>query len=458
MLTRKNDATLERIIKIATVAFCTLSFLNVFLPDAFATSHEMSTLATMQEKFQAILRWLNYVCFTVLPIAVFQKNKYFEKLATAFCLPVAVINVLYFYDYLPYFTSRGGAGLRTVLILSDEFKDSLLNADFRTVFFGAICLTQLVALILLAYRNYGKPSVEKSELKNLVLIGLGITYMSLPIFTPQYLFGHVDIMVKRFSLPHIIWIVGIVAIIVVLHRIFKNKSYEVRYLLVLAMSWALLMQFSQMFSASSNLNIMKLPLQLCNLGSYFALLMLLKKSEKLYHFALIVNVVGAVIAIIMLDIGKDVSHLSRLWVVHYIVEHTKVLVVPILCLVLGIFKPLSKRSLKHFSIGFLIYYAFVLVLGTVANGLGRIYAGESFSSFYYANFLFMFDKDVAGGLTGGLTDSLFDIKIAFGTFELYPVVQLAVLAVFMLLCAGVFFLIYALTKKQRKAHLTESNS
>ena len=67
----------------------------------------------------------------------------------------------------------------------------------------------------------------------------------------------------------------------------------------------------------------------------------------------------------------------------------------------------------------------------------------------------MFDKGTAKGLLG-FTDPLFEngiIKI--GVFELYPLAQLAVYFVFMAICVGVFFLIYALTTKQRKQYLLE---
>lgn len=453
----ENGEKLDIIIKYSTIVFCILTFLNVFLPDGFTISREPDTLNNMNEEFQAILRWLNYACFTVLPIAVFQKNKYFVKLAYYLCLPVALLNVAYYNKYIEYFTSREGAGLRTVKILSENFKEFLLNETFRAIFFGAVCLAQLVSLILLAYRKFGEMRFEKKERKNFILIGLGVLYMSLPVFVPQYLLGHVDIMVKRFSLPHIIWIVGIAVIIVALYFLFRNKSYETRYLLVLSMSYALLMQFSEMFSASAELNVMKLPLQLCNLGSYLALLMLLSKNEKFYHFALIVNVVGAVIAIIILDIGQDVSHLSRLWVVHYIVEHTKVLVVPILCLVLKVFNPLTKKSLKHFSVGFTAYYVFVFVLGTISNGFYRIFADKPFQNFFYSNHMFMFDKDIARGLVG-FTDPLFEnLVIKIGAFEIYPLVQSLVYVAFMVICIGVFFLIYALTAKQRKEYIEKNN-
>ena len=77
-LSKKKSVTwLERVIKIATVSYLTLSIIDVFLPDLFMCSHELDALASMKNtSFHAILRWLNSVSFTVLPIAVFQKNKY----------------------------------------------------------------------------------------------------------------------------------------------------------------------------------------------------------------------------------------------------------------------------------------------------------------------------------------------------------------------------------------------
>lgn len=448
---RRGEHLIGKVVKISTVIFISLSMLNVFLPDLFACSLEINDLSSMTgTKFHSVIRWLNLVCFTVLPIAVFQKNKYFEKIASYFCLPVALINVCCYHQYIKYFTANSNSGLQTVSILSRSFKDFLINAGFRAAIFGITCLSQLIALALLTYQNRERLSIKKGELKNFIIILLGLIYLSLPVYVPQHLVGHVNIMMTRFSPVHIIWILGIVAIIVALYFIFRNKSSDAKYLLVLAMSWSLMIQFSYMFIASCELNIMKLPLQLCNLGSYLALLMLLKKSERIYHFTLIVNVVGAIIAICILDIREDISHLSRLWVVHYIVEHTRVLVIPILCLVLGVFKPITQKSIKDFSVGFTVYYLFVFALGTLSNGVYRLCAGKAYQNFFYANHLFMFDKSIAKELLG-FTDPLFDnCVIKIGAFEIYPLVQLSVYLVFMAICLGVYTLIYALTSKHKK--------
>lgn len=458
-LTKKSgqEIYLERIIKASAIVYIALSMLHCFLPDLFVSPIGDPALEMPLGRVGAILRWLNAICFTVLPIAVFQKNKYFEKIASFICLPVALVNVGFYSHYMYYFTKMPapGGGFNTLAFATEEFKALLLDVTFRSFEFGLTCLAQILALVLLTYKNREKLRVVKAEIGNFILILLGVTYLSVPVFVPQFFFGHLDIEMQRFTVPHLIWIAAIPVIIVALYFIFRKKSEEVRYLLVLSMSWALMYQFTYMFSGAAELNIMKLPLQLCNLGSYLALIMLAKKNEKIYHFTLIVNVVGALVAIIILDIQKKDSSLTHFFVIHYIVEHTKVLVIPILCLILKVFKPLTLKSLKHFSIGFTAYWFFILVLGTVSNGLKRMPELSKISSFFTANHLFMFQKDTARDLVG-FTDPLFENGvIKFGHFELYPLVQILIYVVFMVICIGVFFLIYALTTKQRRAYREE---
>ena len=450
---RKGWEYLTRIIKISTVVFIVLSMLNLFLPDFFARSHEPAFLEILEGyELYAILRWMNLASFIVLPMAVFQKNKYFVKIAIFFCLPITIINAAYFFKHITLFTiAAPPSGLLNSKILPTVIKDVLVNKNFRTIFFALLCVAQLLPLVLLTVENRRKLAVAKKDIVNLILIFLGTIYLALPVYVPQILFGHVDIYMKRFTLVHFGWLAIMAALAVAFYFVFRHKSHTAKYEFLLAVSWSLMMQFSQMFTATGQLGIAKLPLQLCNVASYLALLTLLKKSQKLYHFMLIVNIVGALLAIFIMDISPSSSHLTRLWVVHFIVEHTKVLLVPIWCLIFGIFKPLSlKQSIKHFSIGFTAYFVFVFILGTISNGIYRMQEGLPTQDFFYSNHLFMFDKDTARELVG-FSDPLFEIGlIRFGTFEIYPLMQVLVYIVFMTICLGMNLLLYALSYKQRK--------
>jgi hypothetical protein len=154
----KGESILEHIIRFSTVIFIALTMANLLLPDYFVCNKELPALSQMTgTKLQAMIRWLNAVCFTVLPIAVFQKNKYFEKIASLFCLPIAFINVINYDQYVEYFLFDRPSGLQTVRLFSESFKNFLVNEGFRAVFFGLLCHFQLVALILLTWKNRKKP-------------------------------------------------------------------------------------------------------------------------------------------------------------------------------------------------------------------------------------------------------------------------------------------------------------
>ena len=439
--------------------------LNLFLPDFFARSQLESILEILMSSgaaFHAVLRWLNMASFVVIPLAVFNKSKYFEKVASYFCLPVAIVNFALTYQYIIYYGIQvlpDGSGLQTLPFLSDSFKSFLISEGFRLVFTGIICLSQLIALSFLTYKNFKSLRLKKREVLNFILVLVGSVYISMPIYALQNFFGHGTLIISNFSVLHFVWMIAIAGIIVGFYFVFKNKSYDAKYHFLLALAWALMLQYSQVYTASGSLGVDSFPLQLCNLGSYLALIMLITKNEKLFHFTLIVNVVGAIIALMVLDIGS--GKIFHIWTVHYIVAHTKVMIIPILALVLKIFKPVDKKMIKNFGVGFSWYFLVVFLLGTVSGVFYRIFADPSLpigeetpmQRFFYFNDLYMFDKTVANDLVG-FTDPLFDIgKISVGALEIYPLAVIFVYAVFMSLCLGVAFFIYWLTRNQRKGSI-----
>ena len=184
---------------------------------------------------------------------------------------------------------------------------------------------------------------------------------AIPIYIPQYLFGYSDILFDKFTLPQFIWMFLIAAEIVVLYRIFKDKDAKTKKILCLVLSLMLLSQYTQMFGAVS-INARRLPFQLCNIGSFLVLAFVITKSKKIFDFAIIVNVVGVLIAVAMPDL--DGEGLFYLWNIHFVLEHTNVLVVPVLALLLGVAPPIDNATLKHFLAGYGIYFGSVWVLGT----------------------------------------------------------------------------------------------
>ena len=98
---------------------------------------------------------------------------------------------------------------------------------------------------------------------------------------------------------------------------------------------------------------------------------------------------------------------------HFILEHTNVIVVPILALLFGLFPRLDKKALKHYLIGFAIYFVSVWLLGSIFNSI----ALSTGNGFWSANYLFMFDQATAAEFLGFLGD-LFNVAWRIGNFTI----------------------------------------
>ena len=157
----------------------------------------------------------------------------------------------------------------------------------------------------------------------------------------------------------------------------------------------------------------------------------------MFHFTLVINSLGAIIAIAICDSTFNTGILYVMNI-HYMVEHVNVLLVPILCGLLKLFKPLEKKDVKHVWVGFAIYWAIVLIVGTILCS----FQGENDPTGFFdgVNYLFMFNKEASTRLVG-FVGPLFDIKLSIGNANLY-LVQPIILIVFELICTGVYFCFY----------------
>ena len=182
-----------------------------------------------------------------------------------------------------------------------------------------------------------------------------------------------------------------------------------------------------------------MPLQLCNLASYIILYSLISKNRTAFLFNLLVNVAGAILAVIILD--ADNTNLISKGNIHYIVEHNNVVVIPLLCLMLGIFEPLKKGEFKVFVKSFTIYFVIIYILGTAFNS---IYTATG-NDYFKCNYLFMFDAVKAKKLIP-FTSYLFDLDITIGSVSLYPLVQIPIYLVF----TGLGYISYLILKKTIK--------
>lgn len=452
----KFSSIVSKTLKITVVVYCVILFLSIFLPDAFALCiNEENLIFDFKNISFAIVRWFTTLSFIMLPLAVFYKNRTIRNIAIYFCSLMTLISMFYYPAYLEAFTSTAGRGLNSISVLSPAFKSFLINPIFRSFVLGLTIVLGLSIPVILAVEEKHLFNVKNvKEWLNFGLVLVFSIFGCLPIYVPQHLFGYSNIIFDAWTLPHIIWILSVIVEIVALYFIFRRKDAEVKHLVCMVMSLALLLQYNQMFSAIS-INIARLPLQLCNIGSFLVLFSLIFKNKIIFNFTVIVNVVGVLFALAMPDL--DGEGLFYLYNIHFILEHTNVIIVPILALLFGLFPRLDKKAFKHYLIGFIIYFASVWLLGTIFNSV----ALSTGNDFWNANYLFMFDQEVAAGFIGFL-GALFNPVWRIGNFAIYPLMQLVVFVIFNVICLIVFFtiqLIYLVKDKiyKKKATLTVSD-
>lgn len=440
----KFKKIIDKILKVSVVVYACLMLASVLLPDAFALCYSAEELSTMPARYgYAIVRWFSMVSFVCLPIAVFYKNRTIRNIAIYFGLAVSIAQICFYPQYLADFTSTAGRGLNSIPVISEGFKQFLINPTFRSLWFGLILCLQIVVPVVLAIQEKHVFNFKDKKEYLYFLICLPLVILSAtPIYVMQHLFGYSNIIFTAYSLIHICWFLFLIVEIVALYFIFRKQSTETKMVLLFVLSLSLIMQYLQMFSAIS-INIERLPFQLCNLGSFFILFSLITKNKKLFNFTVIINVIGVLFALVSPDLdGKGLFYLYNM---HFILEHSNVLVVPMLALLLNVFPRLDKKALCDCLLGFTIYFICAWAVGTMFNAI----ALKTGNDFYAANYLFMFDSAKASKLLGdGITKLFTSFKIGYARF--YPIIQLLIYIIFMSICVLLWLAIQLIYKIKDK--------
>ena len=433
----------EKILKTLVVVFMTLTFINVLLPDEFVIG--ILKLPYRANVFEMLIRWFNFVAFITLPIAVFFKRDTFKKISVYFCLPIVLMFTILFPSIIKGYISELGTGIVDMRILPEFVASIMRNGIFRSIIFFGMVLSEIACIILMIIDDREFLKFNKNNVKSFLTLLPILILVIIPIYAPETLFNtHTDLIFLGFSWMHILWIIGLVLEAVILCLIFRKRSEEDRYILVLILSLCLFIQYNQLFSSLDELTIERLPLMLCNVAAIVTVISIAFKNKGIYLFNLLINVVGAIIALIVLDVETPNGIMGILSKdnMHYIFEHHNIILIPILCLVLRIFPPLEKKDYKTFVLYFTIYFTVAFVMGTIFTSLGKMYNEQEY---YYCNYMYLFDKETAAALIP-FTAGLFDIKFSIGYATFYPIVQPAIYLLFIGLGTGMFFLIKKIVK------------
>ena len=431
LLTKSGSAARTNTLKIMSLAFCAIGFVRQWLADSIYlvinnSSYE-GVVYDAQDPLQMILRWGYFAAYTVIPLAIFTKSRTIRNIAGYVVLPFAILSAVFFDDFMVYFTDPRANGI-------------MMPEGPRAAYFALelVLAISLPILIHISERHVLRVK-SRTEWLNLLFGTVGVAIAVVPSYLPQSFISYILQIPPMFGGYHLAWMGVILVIVIALYHLFRFRPYEERYALCLFLAVALFFHYNSLYLMGVTLK--RLPFQLCNIAAYFFLFATVFKMKRFFHFCFIANTVGTLFAIIGPDFGYG---MSSFWNVHFLYEHTFVLILPALLAGLRIFPRVNLKSLKPLLIGFSAYFFFCFILGTILNGYADV-TGET------VNYFYMFDLETAFDYFPFLTFTE-DYFFTIGRFTVYPIVVSIVYVGFFSLCL-LFYLFVRVLYKFEDDHL-----
>ncbi len=265
-----------------------------------------------------------------------------------------------------------------------------------------------------------------------VLLFFGMVLISIPCFIPQILFGAGDpsIRLEGFLREHRFALYGSLIFVFPVHFLFSRCEYEQRRYALLYISMATMISYCYNYDFSTFLSPAAWPLHLCNTAMFIIPVVLIFKLNKVYYFTIFINVLGAFLAMILPNLGDEVTWLSsrsmQFWLNHYMA-----MMLPILVMSLKIFKRPKMKEFIYSVVAFFVYYLIVLFANAYLTGLGENV------DFFFINSDFIADK--LGTWAVKLRDTTFIFSLGGVEMKLYPVYQLLYFIVYIILSFAMWF-------------------
>ena len=410
---RRFEAAFYKILKILTVAFGVVGLFRFMLCDGFifVINGGLMDLVYYESTdiLSTVLRWGYFACYSVLPMAVFTKSRLFRNLAELWCLPFVLLSCVFFEKYMVYFAQDTGRGI-------------YMPSTLRAVYFVLELSLAMTIILSLLIKERHLPRVTDGREWARFLIALPcVAVLTMPVYVPQSLIGYSTLRVGTFNAFHIGWMVLLAIVTVALCRLFRFRSYEDRYNLCLFLTLVLFFHYNSLYLMGFSLP--RLPIQLCNLAAFFYMLAIPFKMERFFQFCFIVNITGTLIAILSPDFATTGV---GFWNLHYIFEHSLVLMVPVLAMGLRLFPRITRRSLKYMLIGFCFYFLFCMIGGGLLN-IFSDYTGQE------VNYFFMFDLDKAKSFVSFIS-FVEVLPVVIGAYTFYPLMMPIIFVGFLVLC------------------------
>ena len=328
-------------LKVLTVLFCVTVYVRFLLSDSFIYVINggwfNGKYYETTDVFQSILRWGYYTNCAVLPVAVFRSGRFLKNVAGYFSLPFTILSTIFIEDYMQYFLAPEGHGFHTAEWIR------------YALFMFELSLAIIIPIALHITERHIFRFSSFTEWRNYFFGLVGVLLTMIPTYLPQSLFGYTIKIPEIMSNYHLVWMGVLLIVTLFIYYAFRFRNYEARYSLCLFLTLVLFFHYHSLYLMGITLK--RLPFQLCNIASYFYMIMIIFKKKRMFEFIFIANMVGTLFAIIAPDFAA--GNFS-FWNTHFIIEHSLVLIIPAMAMGLRIFPRINAKSLRPFFIGYTV--------------------------------------------------------------------------------------------------------
>lgn len=350
-------------------------------------------------KFLNLLAWLSNTLILpvafITPLIIFFPSKTTKLINKYILFPIISLEFIFLFNLLNAMTGNTNLGWENILLAIET-----------AVLFSVSGILFFKDLKEVKFANW-------KEIVRALIFYFTVLLFSLPVNTPSTLFDHkasflgaggYTLKVLDFTMIHRIWLV--VGLLLPVFMYFANRDDDMNAKKVITLatslgalsvfftSYGLLDIFSINDANMLVVNVRNLPLHLCHTALFVVPICIAFNLKKLFYFTYFINVFGALVAMLMPNVGGGINYLSP-DVILFWYNHIAAFGMPLLCVALGIFeKPKMKQM--FYSLMFFAAYMISIVflnawLSNYVNGYVPGQAGSG-TDYLFVNGTFILDK------------------------------------------------------------------
>lgn len=347
------------------ISFCSFMTINYYHMFAHLTDYSIALI---------ILQWLKITSLLLFPLAVFYNNKSSRAISKWLYHIVAITILFFMNEYL---------GITKIALTPTEAIYNSINNIFPPLVVKLMFILESILMIVLSVLIFIEDKVSFKELKAFKWLPLIII-----LVTPLNIFDNIVnsfsqntydfLKFKNFSIWHFLALFILLLSLFVSYQFLKRKSRaeQDKYLIILSILTMIHYNSKMSIVVGDGYNVYNtlfacIPLFICNIGEFIAVISIFTKKKFFYHSAFFIHAVGALTVFVYFG-RDDMSNFGTIFNFSFLFFTISHLLLFNLCLL--------PKMLGHYTFKLkdcknpLIYYAIVILLASFTSALVTNYS------------------------------------------------------------------------------------